>query len=304
MSIIANWENANVNLVDNTPPIITLIGSSTININQGDNYTDLGATATDNIDGDITADIIINNPVATNTAGVYLVTYGVSDSAGNPAMTATRTVNVIDITNPDVTGLTEEELGELLTKRQYGDFRLSTGISPSPTFVPRQGFKRERIDNTSWIRAAVSLELLLEVFYDLVGLLSMEVDIAVATSHTREDDDQDGFLRENIDRPVFLSTIQDFEDVLLNDGCTGVIAYDEANDLEVQLEEHKLIFIFGTNIDEFTDTLIEHGIYENDNLGFICDGDHIHSTTGRYVARTEELKTSLGVSESQTYGGQ
>ena len=201
-------------------------------------------------------------------------------------------------------GLSEEELGELLAKRQYADFRLPMGISPAPSFVPRQGFKQERIDNTRWVRAAVSAELLLDVFYELVELLSMELDVAVMTSHAHEDEDQDGFLRENIDRPVFLSTIQDFEDVLLSDGCTGVMAYDEHDDIEVQLEEHKLIFIFGADVSRFTEALGEHGIYENDNLRFVCDQDHIHSTTDRYVARTEELKASLGVSESQTYGGQ
>ncbi|MCC1485511.1 fibronectin type III domain-containing protein, partial [Winogradskyella immobilis] len=36
------------------PPVITLNGSSIVDLNVGDTYTELGATATDNIDGDLT----------------------------------------------------------------------------------------------------------------------------------------------------------------------------------------------------------------------------------------------------------
>jgi hypothetical protein len=56
-------------------------------------YTDAGATAIDNVDGDITDRITVDNPVNTNVAGTYTVTYSVEDLAGNAA-TATRTVTV------------------------------------------------------------------------------------------------------------------------------------------------------------------------------------------------------------------
>ena len=90
---------------DTTAPVITLNGSATINLNVGDNYTELGATASDNIDGDITANIIIGGDVVNgNVAGTYLVTYNVSDAAGNNATEVVRTVNVIlDTTAPVIT---------------------------------------------------------------------------------------------------------------------------------------------------------------------------------------------------------
>ncbi|WOD45088.1 immunoglobulin-like domain-containing protein [Hwangdonia lutea] len=92
-------------LVDTTAPVITLIGASTIDLNVGDVYTEQGATASDNKDGDITASIIIGGDVVdTNTAGTYVVTYNVSDTAGNAATEVTRTVNVIpDTTAPVIT---------------------------------------------------------------------------------------------------------------------------------------------------------------------------------------------------------
>ncbi len=84
-------------IVDTTPPVITLNGASTVNLNVGDTYTELGATANDNIDGDITANIVIGgDTVNTNVAGTYVVTYNVSDAAGNAANEVTRTVNVTE----------------------------------------------------------------------------------------------------------------------------------------------------------------------------------------------------------------
>ncbi|MCB9807151.1 DUF5011 domain-containing protein [Candidatus Peribacteria bacterium] len=47
----------------------------------GSVYSDAGATASDNVDGDITANIITVNPVNTNVLGSYTVTYNVSDAA-------------------------------------------------------------------------------------------------------------------------------------------------------------------------------------------------------------------------------
>ena len=73
---------------DVTPPIITLNGASTINLDIFDTYTELGATATDNVDGDLTGAIVIGGDVVnTSVPNTYIVTYDVSDSSGNAAAT-------------------------------------------------------------------------------------------------------------------------------------------------------------------------------------------------------------------------
>ena len=92
-----------VNVVDTTIPVITLVGDAQITVEVGTTYTDLGATALDNYDGDITADIVTVNNVDVNTAGQYIITYNVSDAAGNDATEVTRTVNVTDTTAPVIT---------------------------------------------------------------------------------------------------------------------------------------------------------------------------------------------------------
>jgi hypothetical protein len=78
---------------DTTPPVITILGNNPKTILLGSVYSDAGATALDNVDGDITANIVTVNLVNSATIGAYTVTYMATDVAGNTA-TATRTVNV------------------------------------------------------------------------------------------------------------------------------------------------------------------------------------------------------------------
>ena len=80
---------------DTTPPALTLVGLTPVEVTEGDTYTDAGATATDDTDGDITSSINTTNPVNTNTVGTYIIRYNVSDLAGNNAVELTRTVKVV-----------------------------------------------------------------------------------------------------------------------------------------------------------------------------------------------------------------
>jgi hypothetical protein len=66
-------------------------------------WVDPGATALDNVDGDITAKIIVTGTVNVAALGTYVITYNVKDAAGNPAKVATRTVRVVDTKPPIIT---------------------------------------------------------------------------------------------------------------------------------------------------------------------------------------------------------
>jgi hypothetical protein len=91
--------------VDLTPPVITRLGTSPVTIEAGSTYTDAGATAQDNYDGDITSRIYKMGDVDTLVVGTYIITYNVSDNAGNAATTVTRIVLVADTTKPVITRL-------------------------------------------------------------------------------------------------------------------------------------------------------------------------------------------------------
>src|SRR3989344_291560 len=81
---------------DTIPPVITLVGAAEVEVLVGETYEDAGATAEDDVDGDITSSIATDNLVDTSILGTYTVTYTVSDAAGNEADPVTRTVNVVE----------------------------------------------------------------------------------------------------------------------------------------------------------------------------------------------------------------
>ncbi len=95
----SNEVDYEVPLPDTMSPILVLLGPDVITVEKGSVYTEPGATATDNVDGDLTDSIVITDDIDINTVGVYTVTYQVSDQAGNNSVKF-RTVNVSDTTAP------------------------------------------------------------------------------------------------------------------------------------------------------------------------------------------------------------
>jgi hypothetical protein len=63
-------------------------------------YEDLGAKASDNVDGDITVNIELVNPVDVDLDGTYEIKYNVTDSSGNVAAEVIRVVIVGDTGQP------------------------------------------------------------------------------------------------------------------------------------------------------------------------------------------------------------
>lgn len=92
---------SNIFNLDNTPPVITLIGSSSVTVNKGTTYSDAGATVTDSIDTSVTA--TSSGTVNINIIGSYTITYSASDAAFNIATNVTRTINVVDVSAPVIT---------------------------------------------------------------------------------------------------------------------------------------------------------------------------------------------------------
>jgi hypothetical protein len=126
---------------DTTPPVITLTGDNPQIIAVGEAYAELGATATDDRDGNVTASIVIDNSAVNSGApGEYTVTYKVSDSSGNAAATVTRTVIYEDQAPPMISLLGDNpqiiilgnpyvELGATATDNVDGDLTASIVIN-------------------------------------------------------------------------------------------------------------------------------------------------------------------------------
>lgn len=92
-ALIQNLQNQINSL--NEPPSITLLGGQEICIETGSTYDDGGATAFDDMDGDITSTIVVTNEVNTSIPGEYKVTYNVTDSNGKNAYPVIRHVDVV-----------------------------------------------------------------------------------------------------------------------------------------------------------------------------------------------------------------
>lgn len=102
-----------VRVVDRVRPVITLNGDPVMTINCGVPFTDPGATAQDGCDGNLNSAVVLGGDTLDITViGAYVLTYDVSDSAGNAATPKTRTITVIDSIVPTITllGLTEVTL--------------------------------------------------------------------------------------------------------------------------------------------------------------------------------------------------
>ncbi|MEI8224279.1 MAG: DUF5011 domain-containing protein [bacterium] len=114
---------------DTTAPVITLIGTDTIVVHKGSVFTNPGATASDNEDGDITSSIVVTGVVDTGTLGTYTITYTVTDAAGNTA-SITRVV-IVDHPN----GISNLDNSEMIIRVYPDRFVVSEVTTPATVRV-------------------------------------------------------------------------------------------------------------------------------------------------------------------------
>lgn len=98
------FEDYTITIYENlTRPVITIIGQEVVTIEVGSNYNDSGATALDDVDGNLTSQIITTDNLNTQAVGTYYYRYNVSDNNGNSAE-ETRIIHVTpDVTAPVLT---------------------------------------------------------------------------------------------------------------------------------------------------------------------------------------------------------
>jgi len=92
-----------ITVQDTTPPVVSLNGPANIALEcKIDNYTEYGATVSDNCDSAVPL-LIGGDIVDISICGTYIVTYNATDDNGNPATEVIRTVIVQDTIPPDIT---------------------------------------------------------------------------------------------------------------------------------------------------------------------------------------------------------
>jgi hypothetical protein len=201
--------------------------------------------------------------------------------------------------------VTEDQLEEHLSVARYGDFVLTDAVRPAYDLeiVPRAGYRRDSYRDRDTgvaipvLMAAASREQVLDLFLDLLDPLGTEVDVVLETSHDQSGGRHQDLYREHIDLPVLKSILYDFEDILLDDGCTGVAVLNPALPLEVQFDEHKLLILYGQDLEEFEQVLANYGLDGSPDIRFITEGEHVHSSSDEFSRRFEELRYRLGVDD-------
>ena len=190
-----------------------------------------------------------------------------------------------------------------LERNRYGEFLLTGAIRPAfdLAIVPRSGYRigRYRDDVTGDVLPTVSVsasaEYLFDLFCDLVAEVGDEVAVVLESSHDPDVDGHVDLVRDEIENVILRSILCDYEDLLLNDGYTGIAVLNPAGPTEVQLDEHKLIFIYAPDITPYRAILDEYGIPCDPGLRLISEGEHLHLSDSRFRDEFERLRLRLGV---------
>lgn len=203
----------------------------------------------------------------------------------------------------------EAKLNRHLQRDRYGAFRLTDAIRPSfPVEIPPvEGYRIHHYQNKTHglrlpvLTAAVSQERLFDLFLALVKPLGPVVDVILENSSDSGEEMRE-YDREAVDLPILTSYCCDFEELLVNDGCTGIAVLNEDLQMEVHFDEHKLLYAYAPFLWRFERIMAEFGVTRCDDLQLITEAEHIHCTSPQHRASFEGLCLKLGVEEPAGYG--
>jgi hypothetical protein len=201
-----------------------------------------------------------------------------------------------------------DPLSAHLRVKQYGSFTLTDAIRPSLEVPvrPREGYRVEVFrDRDARVRlpmlfAAVSAEHLFDAFLSLIEPLGESVHVVLESSHGQRDGAHRDFRRNHIDAPVLASHFCDFEDLLLNDGCTGVAVLSTKAPMEVQFDEHKLFTVYAPNLKPFRRALKALGVRRRMVLPMLSEAEHLHYTNDQFAEQFEQMAMRVGVADFES----
>jgi len=149
---------------------------------------------------------------------------------------------------------------------------------------------------------SVSKEKMFDLFLELVDVLGDSVDVILESSHDSGKSRHIDHHREGIDKPILESYLREFEETLLNDGCSGVPVMAQGKPMEVQFDEHKVIVVYAQKMGAFEKVLRWNGIPRKDHLLLVNEVEHCHSTSEQYEKDFYQLVNILGCSEAAQGG--
>lgn len=238
-------------VLDTTAPVITLNGESNVTLFKGGTYTELGATAIDDMDGNV--NVTVSGSVDTSTEGIYSIRYSATDRSGNNAE-VTRTVNIMI---PQLVSLTLESnatslnLGEKASLTVTGTYEdnsskeLTSDIEwvMTPTdSVEMNGMMLTVLkDVNTTIQAKVesilSNSLNLELYWEVNGhTLPPEPDPTVNNSTLLGIDSNDNGVRDDVERWIY-ETYKDKHPIYIDIAMQAGRAYKKVLEIPERAKE-------------------------------------------------------------------
>jgi hypothetical protein len=155
-------------------------------------------------------------------------------------------------------------------------------------------FHDPRVDlRVPTLAAAVSGERLLDLFLDMVEPLGPILDVVLIRG---PGSGGPSVCREGIDLPVLQSHCVAFEELLLDDGCMGLVVLSVTMPVEVRLDAHKVLTVHAADLRPFERVCRAHGVNRRLGLRLVQEGEHIHHTSPDHRRSFDRLARLLGAS--------
>jgi len=175
--------------LDTTPPVLTLNGEANITLEQGEAYTELGATAVDDRDGNVS--VVVSGDVNSSLVGVYTVVYSAVDEANNISRVerVVRVVNSEPILQSLILSMGKTHF--IREKSTYAEGYYSNIIGKVKVIGKYSDGNSENLtDRVKWKSSMASMEFDNDSFYahvdgnatisaSLAGIVSNEVTIYI-----------------------------------------------------------------------------------------------------------------------------
>lgn len=145
--------------------------------------------------------------------------------------------------------------------------------------------------------AAISAPRLMDVFCDILRTAPFDesrADLVLESSHKIAGLGHEDHFSASKDTSVALDILLSVEESLINDGNAGFSFVFPELGMEIMIDEHKVLFVYGDScIDRVLEVFDHHGIQHIKDLRLIVDDEHVHISSDQAADQFEKLRCFL-----------
>lgn len=185
--------------------------------------------------------------------------------------------------------------------------RWPNAVRPAPEvrLAPVAGYRADIYFNPANNRKLPALAIsadqsvLFDLFLALLKPLGPHVDVILETSHFRTDGKHRDFRRLGMPTEILTSYLCEFEDLIMDDGCTGVAVISPRGPVEVQFDEHKTLVVFSPRRRTFRNICRQFGLARRDDLVLVSEVRHVHRSNPEYAMMFRDLTVRLAMTRDR-----